>query len=176
MTDTFVHLPECFLKLISDFYNSCIIHGFIPDKMLMSTIVPKGSKGASESDNCKAIALCVLFLKIFEYCPLISNKDKLLVSNLKFAYKVEHSTSQCTWLAKYVIKHYKNNGYNVYARLFDCSKAFDKIKHDVFFKKLYDKGLSPLTVRIIMNMYLHGSAQVRWDSTTSHSFNVTNGM
>ncbi len=40
MTDNFVHLPECFLKLISDFYNSCIIHGFISDKMLMSTIVP----------------------------------------------------------------------------------------------------------------------------------------
>ncbi len=27
-----------------------------------------------------------------------------------------------------------------------------------------------------MNMYLHESAQVRWDSTTSHSFNVTNVM
>ncbi len=40
MTDNFVHLPECFLKLISDFYNSCIIHGFIPDKMLMPAIVP----------------------------------------------------------------------------------------------------------------------------------------
>ncbi len=63
MTDHFVHLPECFLRLISDFYNSCIIYGFIPDKMLMSTIVPilKGSKGASESDNYRAISLCVLF-------------------------------------------------------------------------------------------------------------------
>ncbi len=27
-----------------------------------------------------------------------------------------------------------------------------------------------------MKMYLHGSTQARWDSTTSHSFNVTNGM
>ncbi len=25
-------------------------------------------------------------------------------------------------------------------------------------------------------MYLHGGTQVRWDSTTSHSFNVTNGV
>ncbi len=25
-------------------------------------------------------------------------------------------------------------------------------------------------------MYSHGSAKVRWDSTTSHSFNVTNGV
>ncbi len=68
MKDNFAHLPDCFLKLISDLYNSCIIHGFIPDKMLMSTIVsiPKGSKSASESDNYRAIALCVLFLNIFE--------------------------------------------------------------------------------------------------------------
>ncbi len=50
----------------------------------------------------------------------------------------------------------------MYMRLLDCSKAFDKVKHDVLLKKLYDKGRSPLTVRIIMNMYLHGSAQVRW--------------
>ncbi len=51
-------VPECFLKLISDFYNSCIIHSFIPDKMLMSTIVPipKGSESASESDKHRAIA------------------------------------------------------------------------------------------------------------------------
>ncbi len=34
MTDNFVHLPECFFKLISDFYNSCIIHGFIPDQCI----------------------------------------------------------------------------------------------------------------------------------------------
>ncbi len=88
----------------------------------------------------------------------------MLVSNLQFAYKAEHSTYQCTWLAKEVITHYKNNGSNVYACLLDCSKAFDKIKHDLLFKTLYDKGLSPLTVRIIMNMYLHGSAQVRCDS------------
>ncbi len=85
----------------------------------------------------------------------------MLVSNLQFAYKAEHSTSQCTWLDKEVITHHKNNGSNVYACRLDCPKAFDKIKHDVLFKKLYDKGLSPLTVRIIMNMYLHGSAQVR---------------
>ncbi len=70
--------------------------------MIMSTILPitKGSKGASESDNYRAIALYVLVIKIFEYCLLISNKDKLLVSNLQFAYKEEHSTPQCIWLAK----------------------------------------------------------------------------
>ncbi len=65
-------------------------------------------------------------LNIFEYCLLISNKEKLLVSNLQFAYKAEQSTSQFTWLAKEVITHYKNNGSNVYACLLDCSKVLTK--------------------------------------------------
>ncbi len=96
----------------------------------------------------------------------------MLVSNLQFAYKAEHSTSQCTWLVKEVITYFKNNGSNVCVCLLGCSKAFDKIKPDVLFKKLYDKDLSPLTISIIMNMYLYGSVQVRWDSTTSHSFKL----
>ncbi len=157
MTDNIVHLPEYFLKLISDFYNSCITHGFLPDKILMHTIVPihNGSKSVHKTDNYRAIVLCVLLLKIFEYCLLISNKDKVLVGNLQFAYKAEHSTSQCTWLAKQVITYYTNNGSNVSACLLHCSKTFDKIKLDLLCKKLNDKGLSPLTVRIKMNMYLY---------------------
>ncbi len=178
MSDNFVHAPVCFYSHVADFFNACIRHGFMPNRMLVSTMIPipKGSKNESLSENYRAIALCVLFLKIFEYCLLNGNRDKLLVSGLQFAYKPEHSTSQCTWLAKEVISHYKNRGSDVYACLLDCSKAFDKVKHDVLFKMLCDKGLSPLIIRIIMKMYLSGSAQVRWDGCTSTMFNVTNGV
>ncbi len=44
-----------------------------------------------------------------------------------------------------------------------CSNAFDKIRHDVLFKMLYDKGLPSIIVRIIMQMYLNSSAQAKWD-------------
>ncbi len=179
MSDNFIHAPVCFSESLCDFYNACIRHGFVPERMLVSTMLPLpkgGGKSDKLSDNYRAIALCVLFLKIFEYCVLNVNRNKLLVSGLQFAYKPEHSTTQCTWLAKEVISYYKSKGSDVYACLLDCSKAFDKIRHDVLFKKLYDKGLPPLTVRIIMNMYMKGSAQVKWDGCTSTSFNVTNGV
>ncbi len=90
--------------------------------------------------------------------------------------KIHHDqmvSHQCT---AFLCGYTKHTTLTCVEEVLDCSKAFDKIKHDVLFKKLYDKGLSTLTVRIIMNMYLHGSAQVRWHSTTSHSFNVINGV
>ncbi len=57
-----------------------------------------------------------------------------------------------------MISHYNNKGSSVYACVLDCSKSFDKIRHDVLFTKLYDKGLPSIIVRIIMQMYLNSSA------------------
>ncbi len=44
------------------------------------------------------------------------------------------------------------------------------------FTKLYDKGLPQIIVRIIKQMYLNSSAQVKWDGSTSTTFNMSNGV
>ena len=179
MTDNFIHAPTCLSDHLCMFYNSCIRHGLVPKDMLMSTMVPipkDVSKNECISDNYHAIALCVLVLKIFEYCVLNSNRDKLRASSLQFAYKPEHSTSQCTWVSKEIVSYYNNNGSDVYGCLLDCSKAFDKIRYDVLCDKLIAKGLPLSIVRIIMYMYLNGNAQVRWDGHTSNAFPVNNGV
>ena len=179
MTENFINAPVSFNETMCAFYNVCLTHGYVPKKMLISTLVPipkDMSKSDIVSDNYRAIALSALFMKIFEYCVLNQNRDKLLVSGLQFAYKPEHSTTQCTWAAKEVVSYYNNNGSNVHACVLDCSKAFDKIRHDILFKKLYDKGLPPILVRIIMQMYLNSSAQVKWDGSISTTFNMSNGV
>ncbi len=179
MTENFIHAPVCFYDCLCSLYNACITHGFIHKKMLISTLVPMPkdlSNSDAVSDNYRAIGLCDLFMKIFENCVLNTNRDKLLVSGLQFAYKPEHSMTRCTLAAKEVISYYNNKGSSVYACVLDCSKAFDKIRHDVLFTKLYDKGLPPIIVRVIMQMYLNSSAQVKWDGSTSITFNMSNGV
>ena len=179
MTENFLHAPECFYDYLCDFYNMCVSHSFMPKRLLVSTLVPIPkdlSKNDSVSDNYRAIALCVLFLKVFEYCVLNRYRNELISSDLQFAYKSDHSTTQCTWVATEVVSYYKKNGSDVHACVLDCSKAFDKIQHNVLFKKLHAKGLPPIVVRIIMQMYIHSSAQVKWDGKTSSSFNTSNGV
>ncbi len=99
MTENFIHAPVCFYDCLCSFYNACLTYGFMPKKMLISTLVPIPkdlSNSDAVSDNYRAIALCDLFMKIFEYCILNTNRDKLLVSGLQFAYMSKHSTKQCT--------------------------------------------------------------------------------
>ncbi len=100
MIEYFIHAPVCFYDCLCSFYNACLTRGFIPKKMLISILDLSNSDAVS--DNYRAIALCDLFMKIFEYCVLNTNRDELLVSGLQFALKPEHSTTQCSWAAKEV--------------------------------------------------------------------------
>ena len=71
------------------------------------------------------------------------------------------------------IDYYKSKGSNVHALMLDASKAFDRVNYVKLFKKLIDKGMYPLTVRLLLNMYTKQSLQVKLDNVLSPSFHVT---
>jgi hypothetical protein len=126
--------------------------------------------------NYRGIALCTLILKVFEYTLLLKYNDKLLSGDHQFAYKSKLSTTMCTWAARETIAHYNRNGSSVFACLLDCSKAFDKIRYDVLFPKLLDKGVPPIIVRFILYSYLNSQIKIKWNGAESEPFNVLNGV
>ena len=58
----------------------------------------------------------------------------------------------------------------------DASKAFDRVNHWLLFKKLIDRGMPLIFVRILMKWYTTQKACVRWGSALSDSFFITNGV
>ena len=56
--------------------------------------------------------------------------------------------------------YYVNNGSIVNVLLLDASKAFDRVNYCMLFKKLIDKGMCPLVVRLLLHMYIHQKLQV----------------
>ena len=60
--------------------------------------------------------------------------------------------------------------------LFDASIAFDRVNYIKLFEKLLRKGMCPLTVRLLLNMYTKQKLQVKWNSCMTETFNVTNGV
>ena len=58
----------------------------------------------------------------------------------------------------------------------DAFKAFDRVNHRLLFKKLIDRGMPPIFVRILMKWYTTQKACVRWGSALSDSFFITNGV
>ena len=79
--------------------------------------------------------------------------------------KEGHSTTLCTSMALEVIKYYKKNGSNVFALFLDASKAFDNVVYSKLFKILLQKGISPLYIRMIINMFLLNNCKVKWNNT-----------
>ncbi len=64
----------------------------------------------------------------------------------------------------------------MYTVLLDATKAFDRANYCKLFRKLLDRKMSPLVLRLLLYTYTNQSMQVRWGGHTSTRFNVQNGV
>ena len=58
----------------------------------------------------------------------------------------------------------------------DAFKAFDRVNYIKLFEKMLKKGMCPLTVRLLLNMYTEQKLQVKWNDILSDKFDVSNGV
>ena len=78
----------------------------------------------------------------------------------------------CSWTAVEVVNSFKNAGSDVFAWLLDYRKAFDLVK---LFEILIARNVSLIFIRLLIFIYIYQKCHVRWNSTRSYSFDVTNG-
>ena len=99
---------------------------------------------------------------------LLLHKDDLKIDELQFGFQQDTSTNMCTWLAVEAIEYYLRNGSNLF--------AFDKVRHSKLFWKLMEKGVAPIFICLLWEMYEKQQANVWWNGVLSNSFPVTNGV
>lgn len=177
-SEHFINATDDFYKHLCVLFSKCLIHGYMPSAMTLSTLIPipKDNNDMKSSDKYRGIALSALCNKLFEYVILDLYGHLLISGELQFAYKHNASTTQCTWVAREVISYYNNNGSDVYSCLLDCSKAFDRIRHDKLLYKLIQTGLPAVITRSLMGMYVNSQLRVKWRDKLSASFDATNGV
>ena len=160
-------------------FNCILIHGFIPNSLCVSTLIPIPKNkltSLSDSNNYRAIALSSLFGKIMDACIINKQCHVFKFHDLLFAYKANHSTVQCVSTIKEIISYYNLNRSPVYMCMLDASKAFDKVNLLLLFNKLRLKGMCPLLLRFIINMYIGQNIRVKWNDCISHVYAVSNGV
>ena len=104
------------------------------------------------------------------------SNEQLFTSDMQFAFKKNHSTSHCTFVLNEVIQYYLNKSTNVHAIFLDASKAFDKVEYVKLFRLLFKRGLCPLIIRFLINMYTSQSINVNWNGCVSNVFKTQNGV
>ena len=78
------------------------------------------------------------------------------------------------WYRK--LSYYVHKGSNVYGLMLDASKAFYRLNYCKLFDILMKRGVCPTICRLLLYMYTDQSITVRWNSSTSRHFTVTNGV
>ena len=132
--------------------KSYLIHGHIPQFMLVSTLVPiikDKLASISTSKNYRSVCITSLILKQFDWVTLNLFGDSMRFHDLQFAYQPEVSSTMCSWAVIETVNYFLRNNSDVYGCSQDKSKAFDLCQFSILFKKMM-KTVSLIFLRLII--------------------------
>ena len=178
-SDCLINGPDALVNHLTNILKAFVIHGNVPYFILVCILLPLVKDNLADitsSDNYRAIAGGSLILKLLDIIIIMLEGDKLGCDQLQFGFQAGSSTSMCTWTATTVIEHYNRQGSVVYGCAMDLSKAFDLVEWVTLFKLLLEKGVSPLFIRILIFIYKNQYCDVKWNSSYSYRFSVSNGV
>ena len=165
--------------LLSLCFSTCLSHGFLPQSLLETTIVPviKNKCGSlTDSNNYRPIAIATITSKLLESVILMKCEEYLFTSDNQFGFKAQHSTEFCIYSLLEFIDYYKKRNTRVFLTFLDASKAFDRVNYWMIFSKLIDKNVRLFIVKLLVFWYTKQEMKVRWGNTISSSFKVGNGV
>ena len=167
------------LEKLSSLFTAIFTHGYQPKGLLLGTIesIPKDCKGnIRNSNNYRGITLCNSIKKLIDIVIMQRYHSSLLTSNMQYAFKQDHSTVMCTLVLKEVVRHYANHNTDVYSCYVDASKAFDRVRFDKLFTLLIARGIPPIILRSLLNLYKNQLIRTRWKGHMSDMFGTINGI
>ncbi len=136
--------------------------------------IPKNKRQSlCNSDNYRAIALNSIIAKILDWIILFKEEQSLSSSYLQFGFKGGTST---TFILNETVSYYYFNHINMYAVFLDAIKAFDHVQYCKMFNELVNHNISPLVLRLLLNMYTKQTLQARWGNAMPQQFTVCNGV
>ena len=147
-------IPGFLLKLTADIiapsltslFNKSLKSGIFPSCMKIADITPLPKTGdRTLPTNYRPVSLLPILSKLLERVVHEQLQDYLTRHNIipphQFAYRKHHSTEDALTVAAEHLLKAKDDRKTSVAAFLDLSKAFDKVKHSVIIKDLYNIGI-----------------------------------
>ena len=166
-------------KPLAALFTSMLTHGFMPQSMINSVIVPvvkSKTKSVMDKSNYRPIALATVLSKVFERILLKRLEKYVSLEDNQFGFRQKLSTDLCIFVLKECLRFYTTHGSNMYVCFLDATAAFDRISHAKLFEKLINLKVPLYIVRILFYWYINQKICIRWNNIMSSCFYVTNGV
>ena len=121
-------------EFIALMLKSFLIHNYIPQFMLLSTLVPiiKDKLGSINiSKNYRSVCVKSLILKQLDWIMISLFGEALGFPDLQFAYQSGVSANMCSWGVAETVSYFLRNGSEVFGCSMDKSKAFDMCRFSI---------------------------------------------
>ena len=144
---------DIFSNLIYKHFNCCIDKGEFPNDLKHADIVPIYKKNKCKKENYRPVSVLSNLSKIYEklmYNQLYEYFDNILFPS-QCGFRKGYSAQHCLLVMIEKFKEAIDRGYEFGALLTDLSKAFDCINHPLLIAKLYNYGVSPLSINLIFS-------------------------
>ena len=164
---------------LSLLFTSMLSHRHMPAELIKTAIVPilKNRQGdTSDKNNYRPIAIVMALSKIFELCIMRKVETQLITRDNQFGFKREHGTDLCIFTVKSVITYYNLHNSTVYTCFPGASEAYDRVNHWTFFRKLLNRSIHILIVRMLMYWYIQQELCIKWGDEMLPYFTISNGV
>ena len=117
-------------------------------------------------NNYRPIALVNIASKKIEMIMLDVMEPFIVTCDNQFGFKKKHSTEHCIYALNFFISYYNCFGSPFYTCFLDASEAFDRVEHSSLFKKLIDRNVPLVVVRLLVHWYRQPALCVKWGRNT----------
>ena len=91
-------------------------------------------------------------------------------------FRKEKGTRDAIYQLKMISERALEMGKKLFLCFVDYQKAFDRVNHDKLVEVMEKAGIPELERRLIINLYWHQHATVRWENENSRHFSIKRGV
>lgn len=162
-------------------FQQSFLSGRMPDQWRSALVVPVFKKGRRDvASNYRPISLTCVACKLFERILCKAMYEHLsyekLLSNSQHGFRCKRSTTSALLHSCYVYMSHLDNRSDVDCIMFDFSKAFDTVNHQLLLVKIKAYGFGKYTCSWIADFLSNRSQCVRIGNAVARSVIVPSGV
>jgi len=103
-------------------------------------------------------------------------REVVSISENQFSFMPGRSTIEAIHILRRLMGLYRDRNVDLHMMFIDLEKAYDRVQHEVLWRCLEEKGVSPLYIRVIKDMYEGGRTSVRTPGGVTNDFFIGKGL